>query len=311
MKTESIEVFLKHEAQKLCFSGFGICDSGLVGERESQWLTQWIAEGFNGSMNYMANNLEKRLNPDLTTGVKNASVIVLALSYYADSNEKVLEKAKYKVARYSHGRNYHNVMRKKLKAFGKIFEVATGHVLKSYVDTAPVVEKFWARRAGLGEIGKHGCLIMPHLGSWVVLAVCFTDLQLKPSESFEKDLCLGCTRCIDACPTGALMAPRKIDARKCISYLTVEHKNPFDANTSQWKDWIWGCDICQEVCPHNKAVRDGNVPEFVIQPAIIDLMRGKVNIETFESDFEGTSLRRGGKERIARNIEWTEKFKSD
>jgi epoxyqueuosine reductase len=303
MKTEDIESRIKKEALSLGFSACGICRADMMGDAEAGWFRSWIESGYHGEMLYMMDSLEKRLDPSLLDSLNPCSLIIVAMSYYSSENEKLLHDSEYQVSRYAMGRNYHKVMDKKLREFSRVFEELTGHKIRTFADTAPVAEKYRARQAGMGWTGKNSCLIIPGIGSWVVLGVCLTDAKLVADNPFVEDLCGQCTLCIDACPTGALIGPGKLDARKCISYLTVEHKGQFDQKTPQWKDWIWGCDICQEVCPHNRNVKEFYNKDFNILPVIRNLINGQYSTESFEKDFEGTSLKRGGKEKLPRNID--------
>ncbi len=307
MKTEDIESRIKKKALDLGFSACGICRADMMGDAEAAWFRSWIEKGYHGEMHYMNDSLEKRIDPGLFDSLNPCSLIVVAMSYYSSENEKLLHDSKYKVSRYALGRNYHKVMEKKLREFSSIFEEITGRSLKTSVDSAPVAEKYRARQAGMGWTGKNTCLIVPGIGSWVVLGVGITEAKLLPDKPFTEDLCGQCSLCIDACPTGALTGPGMLDARQCISYLTVEMKGPFSAEVPNWNRWIWGCDICQEVCPHNTDVKEFRHEEFNILPVIRNLMNGQFNIETFEKDFEGTSLRRGGKEKLPRNMAYVNK----
>jgi epoxyqueuosine reductase len=305
---QSQEIFgrVKLFAEKLGLTAIGICPAEQVAYKEALQLRQWIENGFHAGMSYMEQNIEKRLNPALMTPFEARSVIVMAMSYYFPENDELLKKGKYKISRYAHGKNYHLVMRKKLELFCNEFHTITGGQIKAYVDTSPVFEKYLAKQAGLGAIGKNTCLIIPGYGSWFFLTVCITDVEFEPDQQFLKDLCGSCTKCIETCPTGALSAPGILDARKCISYLTIEQKTGFDSVTPAWKDWIWGCDICQEVCPHNRKPHISKVGEFKILLKIAQLLEGTFNEDTFDQIYAGTSVKRGGRTRIPRNMKWVD-----
>ncbi len=303
---EDILSKLKIQAQELGFSALGVSRVHTVEDDVAAWFRQWIDNEFHGEMHYMAEHSDKRLNPALLTPFQPASIIVMAMSYFYSDDQDVLNNSKYKISRYAFGKNYHLVMRKKLENFCRFFIEQTGGQIKAYNDTSPVLEKYWAQKAGLGGIGKNTCLIVPGYGSWVFLAVCLTDVALEPDHPFEKNLCGSCTKCIDACPTGAIVGAGKLDASKCIACLTVEHQSEFDDATLQWNDWIWGCDVCQEVCPHNRSVTESVVNEFKLLPKIVNLMNGSFNPMTYDTEYAGTSVKRRGLERIPRNKKWVD-----
>ncbi len=298
---------LRSEAEKLGFSSFGICRAEPVAEEDAQYYLQWVEKGCHAGMDYLAQNIDKRLNPALMTTFEAKSVIVMAMNYYFPEHESLLEHSTFKISRYAMGGNYHPVMRKKLEYFCGYFSTLTGGNIKAYVDTSPILEKYHAKKAGLGNMGKNTCLIIPSAGSWVFLAICITDVDLPTDQPFSRDLCGNCKTCISACPTGALTAAGQLDARLCISYLTIEHKTEFTAETPRWHDWIWGCDICQEVCPHNQNPGKSTIDEFRILPKITKLMNGQFNEDTFDKEFAGTSVKRGGVKRIPRNMKWVGK----
>lgn len=301
---EKSSAILKARALELGFGAFGICEIDAVEENVAAWFRQWIDNGLHGEMHYMTENSEKRLNPALMTPFQPVSIIVMAMSYFYKDDQDVLNNSRYKISRYAFGKNYHLVMRKKLENFSRFFIEQTGGQIKAYADTSPVLEKYWAQKAGIGGIGNNTCLIVPGYGSWVFLSVCITDVKFEPDIPFEKNMCGTCTRCIDACPTGAIVGAGKLDASKCIACLTVEHQSEFDNSTPRWKDWIWGCDVCQEVCPHNRSTKESTVPEFRLLPKIVSLLNGNFDPLTFDREYAGTSVKRKGLERIPRNMKW-------
>jgi len=307
MNTPELSKLLEKEAISLGFARMGICKSETVDEKTARYYNEWVDLGYHSGMEYLSKNRQKRLDPGLLWEHETKSVIVLAINYYSSLSEELLKKSRYKIARYAHGKNYHNVIKKKLKIFCNKFEQITGGSIRAYIDTAPIMEKYWAAKAGIGIQGKNTCMISPEFGSWIFLACCITNVELESTGIFTKDLCGSCTLCLDACPTGALVSQGKLDTRKCIAYLTIEHKEEFNEKTPEWKDWIWGCDICQQVCPHNQNIDETKTKDFSIMPAIRNLMNGHFNPETFEEQFSVTSLKRGGKHRILRNIQWIEK----
>jgi epoxyqueuosine reductase len=231
--------------------GFGHCGISIAGnlDEEEPRLRQWLDNNFHGTMAYMAEYFSKRLNPALL--VEGAqSVISLIFNYAPAAN--LFSDGQYKVARYAYGEDYHQVVKENLhKLLNSIREKAGPVKGRVFVDSAPIMERQWAAKAGLGWIGKNTLLLNPKMGSYFFLAEIISDLELEPDMPMN-DLCGTCSRCIDACPTGAL-TPWLLDARKCISYLTIELKgNISEEFRGKYQDWIFGCDICQEVCPWNR-----------------------------------------------------------
>jgi epoxyqueuosine reductase len=247
----------------LGFAEAGVCNAGPINKERADAYRRWIAEGKHGEMHYLAENLDKRLNPaELMPGGGARSVIMVADQYHTRGQQSApAPPGSGRIARYAHGDDYHDVMKKRLHALcDRLRAEHPGHEFRAFVDTAPVHERELAQRAGLGWIGKNTLLINPRKGSWLFLAGVLTTLELEPpptqrgaASGGEPDHCGTCTRCIDACPTGAI-TPYSVDARKCISYLTIERRSetPLPKElTTKIGEWIYGCDICQEVCPHN------------------------------------------------------------
>jgi len=241
---------IKQEALALGFDACGIATAGKLHEHE-QSFTQWLKSGRNAKMGYMENNIEKRLDPrKLVEGAR--SVILVALNYYPQKFQNTGSAAI--VSKYAYGIDYHYVVREKLRRLsGKLLELVPEHQGREFTDSAPVLERAWAVKAGLGWVGKNACLIIPRKGSFFFLGELITNVGLSPDKPFEKDHCGNCSRCIEACPTGAIVAPKTIDARRCISYLTIELKDRIpETFRGKLKGRIFGCDICQDVCPHNR-----------------------------------------------------------
>ncbi|MEE4177695.1 MAG: tRNA epoxyqueuosine(34) reductase QueG [Bacteroides sp.] len=242
--------FLKQEALKLGFSACGIASAEKFREHK-QPLKSWLSEGMHGAMGYMENHLEKRLDPRLLVpGAR--SVVVVALNYFPPAFQH--PESPYIVSKYAYGKDYHFILKEKLQQLLEILKKREpAHQGRVFTDSAPVLERGWAVKAGLGWTGKNGCLIIPRKGSFFFLGELITNIELQPDIPFEKDLCGNCTLCMEACPTGALISPGKLDARKCISYLTIELKSPVpEPFRGKMKGRIFGCDICQDVCPHNR-----------------------------------------------------------
>jgi epoxyqueuosine reductase len=253
-------------------------------------------------MKWLGNNFEKRLNPsELEPGTK--TVISLLVNYYPESYQDGCG-----ISRYALGKDYHKVLRKKGKLLIRWMEEEIGSIqARVFVDSAPVMEREWAQRAGLGWQGKNGCFIRNMEGSWFFLVEIFTDLELEHEQVEVKNRCGSCTKCIDACPTQALLGDGLLDARKCISYLTIELGGQIPQGFhGQWDDWIFGCDICQEVCPWNKTPDFTAIDAFKPQQQILNLknlLTEQCEEEELSALIQGTALKRTGVEGLRRNQE--------
>ena len=232
------------------FALAGVCDAGPI--ERADVLRRWLTEGRHGQMQWIESHADTRADPALVLPGAVSAVMVADLVDSRGTAPAEPLPGKGRVARYAQGRDYHRVMKKRLITIcNELREQHPGAEFRPFVDTAPVMERDLAARAGLGWIGKHTLLIHPRLGSHLLLGGFLTTLDLGPSPAPEPDHCGGCTRCIDACPTGAI-TPYAVDARRCISYLTIEHKGPVDPElAARVQDWVFGCDVCQNVCPHN------------------------------------------------------------
>ncbi len=257
---------IKLEAIALGFEVCGIASAQKLHKYE-QAFAQWLKKGLNGTMAYMGNHIPERLDPRLLVeGAR--SVIVVALNYFPEKKQN--PGCSPVVSKYAQGIDYHFVMKEKLRQLSVILmQMAPDHRGRVFTDSAPVLERAWAVEAGIGWIGKNACLIIPRKGSFYFLGEIITNIELAPSKAFENDYCGNCTRCIDACPTQAIIAPKTIDARRCISYLTIEMKEQIPATfRGKMKGRIFGCDICQDVCPHNRFAVPTNLKAFEPLPAI-------------------------------------------
>ncbi len=265
---------------------------------------EFVRRSHHGSMQWFRRYLDLRLNP---AGVfpQAKCVMVLGSLYRLPRFEDIIKKSKIKISRYAAGRDYHKILRKKgvnlLKEIQKIFPEAAGRIT---VDSAPVAEKTLARMAGIGWQGKNTNIIHPEIGSYFFLSVLFLNLPLPPDES-QKDRCLTCRKCLDACPTQAL-EPYRIDARKCISYLTIELKSRIEEKfQNKLSGWVFGCDICQEVCPFNnkKSALDPEIiPEFFLRDSVLPLMNEEINVEDeFLKAAAGSALGRISYEKFIEN----------
>ncbi len=276
--------------------------------QEGEFLKQWIDKGFHGGMEYMTRNIEKRNNPSKL--VENARTVVVVLKNYTPQPGQKLRSG-LKLARYAYGRDYHKVLKSHLKKlFSFIGDELTAEVEgRFFVDSAPVSERSLAVRAGLGWRGKNTNLIHPRLGSYVFIGELFLNIEL-PSGTPIKEACGGCTRCIDACPTGALVAPYQLDTTKCISYLTIENKDSIPSEFSNKFDgWFFGCDICQEACPWNWNARPHKEPDFNLRSEFRDMNLDDwiaLDETTFDELSKGSPIRRAGYHGLMRNLRFVQ-----
>ena len=259
-----------------------------------------------GRMAYMENHFDLRIDPTkLVPGAK--SVITLLLNYFP--NETQVDNS-YKIARYAYGKDYHDVIRSKLHALLSLIKEHIGEVDgRGFVDSAPVLERTWAQRSGLGWIGKNGNLLNKQIGSYFFIATLITDLELIYDDPYAKDFCGTCTKCIDACPTEAILPNKTIDGSKCISYFTIELKDQLIPSEmkNKFDGWMFGCDTCQEVCPWNRFAGSTEEIQFQPIPAILHFSKSQweeLTEESFKSIFRQSPLKRAKYEGIRRNIKF-------
>ena len=294
--------FLKREAKSLGFLSCGISKAVFL-EEEATKLENWLNDGKHGEMKYMENHFDMRLDPrKLVPGAK--SVISLSYNYFNDNLQN--DKDAPKISKYAYGNDYHVVIRKKLKILFKELKKKIGDINgRVFVDSAPVMEKPWAAKSGLGWIGKNTNLISQKIGSYYFLAEIIVDLEFE-YDTPATDHCGSCTACIDSCPTGALDIPYQIDASKCISYLTIELRDeiPSDFN-GKMDNWAFGCDVCQDVCPWNRFSRKHNEPLFNPNQEIMEMEKKdweELTEETFEVIFKNSAVKRTKYKGLKRNI---------
>ena len=259
MNPSEISSFIKKEAEKLGFLSCGIAKARYL-EEEAPRLEAWLKNNHQASMTYMENHFDKRLDPrKLVDGAK--SIISLSLNYFP---KEIQSHQDYLISKYAYGEDYHFVIKRKLKLLMETIREKLGDVQgRAFVDSAPVMDKVWAKEAGLGWIGKHSNLLSKKLGSFFFLAELIIDIECQYDTPINTDHCGTCTKCIDACPTQAIIEPYVVDANKCISYLTIELKDEFPAEMKNtYENWIFGCDVCQDVCPWNRFSLPTNIDEF-------------------------------------------------
>lgn len=296
---------IKAWAAELGFMFCGIAKAGFL-EEEAPRLESWLKKGFHGEMSYMENYFDKRLDPRLLVeGAK--SVISLGLNYYTDAQQ--LDPTAPIISKYAYGADYHDVIRDKLKRLLQLINEHIGEVSgRGFVDSAPVLDRAWAKKAGLGWIGKNANLISKKTGSFFFLAELIVDLELEYDVEPTADHCGTCTRCIDACPTEAIVGPAIVDSSKCISYLTIELKSEIPNQFKGKMDgWMFGCDICQDVCPWNRFSVIHSEPAFQPRPELLDMTRRdweEVTEETFKRVFKGSAVKRTKFAGLKRNIEF-------
>ncbi len=309
---------LKYRSDKAREIGFSAC--GIVSvhplESERQALKLWLEEGMHGSMKFMERNLEKRLNPaELVPGAK--SVIVVLLNYYTSLKQTDPEAPV--ISKYAYGKDYHIVIKDKLNRLLSFIDKEIAPCKgRAFVDSAPVLERAWAREAGLGWIGKNSMLISKQSGSFVFIGELIVDLELgatrnnrAAAEDTETvtDHCGTCTRCIEACPTGAIISPRVIDSGKCISYQTIENRDEIPPEISlNLNNRIFGCDICQDVCPWNRKIENTGIDEFQPAKGLMEMDRQawhNLDRSTYNRMFQHTALERAGYKKLMQNISYT------
>lgn len=303
---EKYASIIKSTAKRLGFDFCGIAKADFL-EEEAPRLEEWLNRNYQGEMSYLANHFDKRLDPTkLVEGAK--TVVSLIYNYYPE--QKLPENSdSIKLAKYAYGEDYHFVIRDKLNEFLEVLRDEIGEIEgRGFVDSAPVMERQWAQKAGLGWLGKNSLLLNREMGSFFFLAELIIDLDMTPDIPLAKDYCGTCTACIDACPTDAIVDNGVIDGSRCISYLTIELK---DAIPSEFKDkmenWAFGCDICQDICPWNRFSKPHQEPKFQPHPELAEFTNRdwqEITEETFRKVFKKSAVKRTKLAGLKRNVEF-------
>lgn len=300
--------FVKQAANNLGFDYCGIAKAEFLNE-DARRLEKWIDKGMHGNMSYMQNNFELRVDPaKLVPGAR--SVITLLLNYYHEEEQVQND---YKISKYAFGNDYHEIIREKLNNFLSTLRNEIGEIQgRGFVDSAPVLERAWATKTGLGWIGKNGNLITKNQGSYFFIATLITDLPLIADSPFVKDYCGSCTRCIDSCPTDAILPDKVIDGSKCISYFTIELKDELlpEKMKGNFDNWMFGCDVCQEVCPWNRFSKPTNEINFAPIPEVLNFSTSdweELSEDAFRKIFKNSPIKRTKYKGVRRNLKFLQK----
>ena len=303
---EPLSNWIVSEAEKLGFDACGVSCATLLDD-ESTHMERWLEAQHEGEMGYLTRNREKRYDPRLLAeGTK--SIITVLYNYFP--KQRLAENDNFNIAKYAYGNDYHDVLKKKLRQLLGRIETRTGRLegTRGFVDSAPVLDRAWAVRCGLGFIGKNTTLIHPKKGSFFFIGHLFLPLDLTETGHVMTNRCGNCTKCIDACPTGALEAPFRIDARKCISYLTIEYRGSLEGlDRDKFHNWIYGCDTCQDVCPYNRFSLPNMEPEFQPSEKLLSMRKEdweKLDKADFDALFKHSAVQRAGFEGLKRNIDF-------
>lgn len=304
LNKEKYTRFIKAEAKRLGFDFCGVSKAEFL-EEEAPRLEQWLHNQKQGEMGYMANHFDKRLDPTLLVpGAK--SVVSLLLNYYPEKRQT--DPSAPKISKYAYGTDYHFVIKDKLKTLLRVIQEEVGEVGgRVFVDSAPVLDKAWAQKSGLGWMGKHSNILNREMGSFFFIAELIIDLELEYDHPI-KDYCGTCTACIDACPTDAIEAPYQVNGSRCISYFTIELKEAIPSEVKgQFENWAFGCDICQDVCPWNRFSKPHNEPLFQPHPDLLKMSASEwheITEEVFRELFRKSAVKRTKYKGLKRNLKF-------
>lgn len=307
---------LKAEAQSLGFSACGVAKSGEVDRMVSEAFSEWLQQGHHAGMDYMADNKDKRFDTNLLLPSAE-SVIVVAMNYFP---QQMLKDSQLQFAYYAYGKDYHDVMRKRMNRLAEVLSIRdvrqpvekdeeTSQKYQGLIccDTVPVLERYWAWKAGVGWIGKNNSLIIPHAGSFFFIGVIITELEFTDYSTPMKNYCGTCENCLHACPTGALNAPFCLDATKCLSYLTIENRGEIpEEYASKMNKSVYGCDRCQQCCPHNRFATPTEIEEFTPSDEFLSMTAEKwhnLSEEDYRRIFKGSAVKRAKYAGLKRNID--------
>lgn len=300
---------IKSTAKRLGFDFCGIAKAEFL-EEEAPKLEEWLNRNYQGKMGYLANHFDKRLDP--TKLVEGAKTVVSLIYNYYPAAQLPHQPEDIKLAKYAYGEDYHLVIREKLTEFLEVLREEIGEINgRSFVDSAPVMERQWAKKAGLGWLGKNSILLNREMGSFFFLAELIIDLEVQPDLPLAKDYCGTCTACVEACPTDAIVQAGVIDGSRCISYLTIELKDAIPSEFSGKMDnWAFGCDICQDVCPWNRFSRPHEEPLFRPNPELAAFTQREwkeLTEETFRRVFAKSAVKRAKYVGLRRNVDFLQK----
>lgn len=298
--------FIIEEAQKLGFLECSIQKAQKITEGKETY-TDWLEKGYHGKMQYLENNLDMRFNPEeLMPGTK--TIVTVLLNYFPE--KKMPISGNFRISKYAYGQDYHHIIKNKLRVLAEKCKTQFGEFnYRAFTDSAPILDRRWAQKAGLGWIGKNTLLINKKHGSFFFIGQLFIDMELSSVvKPIQEDLCLNCDRCLKACPTNALFAPYQMDATKCISYQTIENKSPQkDISPNEFRNWVYGCDICQDACPFNKQSIPHQTEELKPHPLLFKLRKEdwkSLEPMTFGEIFRGSAVKRIGFQRFKENISY-------
>lgn len=297
-----ISNFIKEKSIALGFDACGIAQAGFLAE-DAPRLERWLKKGSHGQMDYMAHHFDKRLDPrKLVNGTK--SVVTVFQNYYSDYEQA---EGLPKISKYAYGKDYHKVIKKKLQQILDGLQQFGNIQGRAFADSAPVLERSWAQKAGIGWVGKNGMLLNKKLGSFYFIGILLLDIDLEFDQPFATDHCGSCTRCIDACPTEAILPNKEINGSQCISYFTIELKQAAIQSNKKWDDWVFGCDVCQDVCPWNRFSIIHQEPNFAPRKDILETSKKdwiNMTSEAFALLSQASPIKRAKLEGMQRNVKF-------
>ena len=301
----TISQFIREKCQELGFDASGMAKADFLAE-DAPRLNAWLEKGNQGAMSYMENHFDLRLDPrKLVNGTK--SVLTVFQNYYSEYEQP---DGIPKISKYAYGKDYHKVIKKKLQSLLNDLQQFGNIQGRAFTDSAPILERSWAQKSGIGWVGKNGMLLNKKLGSFYFIGVLLLDIELEYDQPFPTDHCGTCTKCIDACPTDAILPNKEINGSQCISYYTIELKDALINTDKKWDDWVFGCDICQNVCPWNRFSIVNNEPAFQPKEAILNKSAEEwadMTQEAFSILSQASPIKRTKLEGMKRNVGFVKK----